>query len=111
MTPFQEQIASDNAAVFMNENEFAEEHDLHGTVCKAILQDISVAEELSTGGGVTQTYQGLYGSRLLVNVKTDDLPEVPRYGQRFRVGGKLYLVESCSDDIGMLTIQLIANDR
>lgn len=111
MTPFQEQIAADNAAVFMNENEFAEEHNLNGTVCPAILQDISVAEDLSTGGGVTQTYPGLYGSRLQVNCKKDDLPEVPRYGQKFRVDGKLYLVESCADDVGILTVQLIANDR
>ena len=111
MTPFQEQIDADNAAIFMNENEFAEEHDLNGTVCPAILQDISVAEELSTGGGVTQTYPGLYGSRLQVNCKTEDLPEVPRYGQTFLVDGKLYLVESCDNDMGILTIQLIANDR
>lgn len=111
MTPFQEQIAADNAAIFMNDSEFAEEHDLNGTVCKAILQDVSVAEGLSTGDGVNQTYPDLYGSLLQVNCKKGDLPEVPRYGQRFRVDRKLYLVESCADDMGLLTIQLIANDR
>ena len=111
MNPFQEQIAADNAAIFMNESEFAEKHNLNATVCPAILQDISVAEELSTGNGVTQTYPGLYGSRLQVYCKKNDLPEVPRYGQTFRVDGKLYLVESCDDNVGILTIQLIANDR
>ena len=104
-------VAADCSEVFINVDEFAEEHNLHGTVCKAILQDISVAEELSTGGGVTQTYPGMYGSRLLVNVKTDDLPEVPRYGQIFRVDDKIYLVENCANDMGILTIQLVANDR
>lgn len=111
MTPFQEQIAADNTAVFMNELEFAEKHNLNGQVCPAILQDISVAEGLSTGNSVNQTYPGLYGSRLQVYCKKNDLPETPRYGQRFRVDKKLYLVESCADDVGILTIQLIANDR
>ena len=32
---FKEQIAADNAAVFLNEMEFAELHDLNGTECKA----------------------------------------------------------------------------
>ena len=63
MKPFREQIAADNTAAFINSLEFAEEHNLNGTVCNAILQDISVAESLSTGTGSTQTYPGIYGSR------------------------------------------------
>ena len=31
---FKEQIAVDNAAVFLNDMEFAELHDLNGTECK-----------------------------------------------------------------------------
>ena len=108
---FKEQVASDNSNVFLNMAEFAETHDLNGTECDCILQDESVVNGLSVGDGITQTYPGLYGSRLLVNVKTDDLPEVPVNGQTFTVDDKLYLVESCANDMGMLTIQLVANDR
>ena len=112
MSAFKDMVAADCGEVFINIEEFAESHhNLNGTVCNAILQDVSVAEGLSTGDGVTQTYAGLYGSRLQVNCKTEDLPEVPRYGQTFLVDGKLYLVESCDNDMGILTIQLIANDR
>lgn len=64
MKNFREQIAADNTAAFINSLEFAEEHSLNGTVCNAILQDISVAESLSTGAGSTQTYPEIYGSRL-----------------------------------------------
>lgn len=53
MKNFREQIAADNTAAFINSLEFAEEHSLNGTVCNAILQDISVAESLSTGAGST----------------------------------------------------------
>ena len=111
MKTFKEQIAADNAAVFINELEFADTHNLNGTDCQAIVQDISVAEELSTGSGVEQHYPGVYGSRVQVNCLKSDLPEVPVYGQAFRVDGKLYDVESCADDMGILTIQLIGNMR
>ena len=47
----------------------------------------------------------------MVNVKTEDLPEVPVEGQSFYVDDKLYMVESSANDMGMLTIQLVANDR
>lgn len=46
-----------------------------------------------------------------MNVKTEDLPEVPVEGQTFYVDDKLYMVESSANDMGMLTIQLVANDR
>lgn len=108
---FKDMVAQDINQVFLNLTEFADPHNLNGTECIAILQDISVAEGLSTGGGVTQTYPGLYGSRLQVNCKKADLPEVPVFGQTFTIDDKLYLVESCADDMGMLTIQLVANDR
>ena len=111
MKNFREQIAADNTAAFINSLEFAEEHNLNGTVCNAILQDISVAESLSTGTGSTQTYPGIYGSRLQVNCLAGDLPELPVYGQLFGIDDKQYLVESCADDMGVLTIQLVANDR
>lgn len=111
MKTFKEQVAADNSAAFLNILEFAEEHDLNGTACIAILQDLSVAEGLSTGTGASQTYPGVYGSRLQVNCLTDALPEVPVYGQVFFVDDKQYLVESCANDMGVLTIQLEANDR
>ena len=49
MKPFREQIAADNTVAFINSLEFADKHNLNGTECSAILQDISVAEGLSTG--------------------------------------------------------------
>lgn len=48
MKTFREQIAADNTAAFINSLEFADKHNLNGTECSAILQDISVAEGLST---------------------------------------------------------------
>lgn len=107
MTPFQEQIAADNAAVFINDTEFAEVHNLNGTECKAIVQDISVAIQQ----GKDDCFPGIYGSQLQINCLKADLPEVPVYGMRFYLDDKMYEVESVGDDMGILTIQLTANDR
>lgn len=111
MSGFKDMVAADRDAVFLNLEELAETHNLNGTKCNCILQDESVVEEVLTNDRYAQSYGGLYGSRLLVNVKTEDLPEVPVEGQTFYVDDKLYMVESSANDMGMLTIQLVANDR
>ena len=111
MTPFQEQIAADNAAVFINDMEFAEVHNLNGTECKAVVQDISVAQALTIQQGKDDYFPGIYGSQLQVNCLKAELLEVPVYGMRFYLDDKMYEVESVGDDMGILTIQLTANDR
>lgn len=108
MKSFKEQIAADNAAIFINDLEFAEIHCLNGLACKAIVQDISVDDSLSVKN---DNYYGLYGKRLQVNCLKADLPDVPVYGMRFYLDDVMYDVESVSDDMGILTIQLVGNER
>lgn len=107
-TPFARQIGIDNQMAFLNRWEFAQTHNLNGTECRAIVQDVTVEQSLSTGD---ETYYTLYGSRLMVNCLKSDLEEVPVYGQIWTLDGKQYLVDSVADDMGILTIQLEANDR
>ena len=45
MSGFKDMVAADNEKVFLNLDEFAEEHDLNGTTCKCILQDVYVTEQ------------------------------------------------------------------
>ena len=111
MSGFQDMVAADIDGVFLNLEEFAEKHDLNGTECNCIIQDVANGNALSTGDSTLHAYPLVYGNRKLVNVKKSDLLEVPVNDQTFYVDGKLYLVESCDDDMGMLTIILIANDR
>ena len=111
MTPFEEQIAADNAAVFINGSEFAGTHNLNGVECLAIVQDVSTAEKLSIGLSADNTYPGLYGSRVMVNCKAEDLSSIPVFGMAFELDGQLYTVEACDEDMGLLTIQLIGNER
>ncbi len=108
---FKDIIAADNAAVFINANEFAELHNLNGFECLAIVQDVSTAEKLSIGLGADNSYPGLYGRRVLVNCRAEDLPDIPVYGMAFELDRQLYTVEACDNDMGLLTIQLVGNER
>ena len=111
MTTLKEYIAADNSAAFLNKSEFAEKHNLDGALCTAIIQDISVQSEVTTAVGNNPMYQGLYGERIQVNTSADNLPNIPVYGQIFYLDEKLYTVESCNNDMGMLTIQLVRDQR
>ena len=107
LSPFKTQVDIDIKSAFINGHEFAEEHDLNGTTCTCIVQDISVTQELSTGG--SDNYYEVYGHRVMVNVSISDLPSIPVYGQTYTLDGRLFLVDAVDNDMGVLTITLEAN--
>ena len=47
----------------------------------------------------------------MVNCKAEDLTSIPVFGMAIELDGQLYTVEACDDDMGLLTIQLIGNER
>lgn len=108
-SPFKQHIAADNSAVFINDLEFAETHNLNGVDCKAILQNITTGtpETDPTDIVANQTI----GNHVMINVLKSDLFEVPTYDMAFRLDGDLYLVESVADDMGILTIVLQSTGR
>lgn len=103
-----EQITGEDLGVFLDLDDFAEIHDVNGSECRAVLQEISTDDKLTESGGAQY---GLYGSLVHVYCRTKDLPEIPVTGQTFSVDGKRYLVTQCDENMGMLTIRLEANDR
>ncbi len=112
MSTFKDQIEKDNSNVFLNLDEFGETHELNGIPCACILQGDTIQQTLSIGDGINKTYPTIYGADITVNVRKVDLgEETPVYGQLFRVDEDTYLVESVKEDMGMLTIGLVANDR
>lgn len=103
---FKDMVAADLKNVFFNPDEFAEEHNLNGTVCFAVIEGVSTKERSARAA---ENYEGMFKSILVVHVRADDLPEVPPQGQIFKVDGKTYIVNTCNNDMGMLTIGLAAN--
>lgn len=108
MTTFKEQIRQDNINTFINVLEFADRHKFMDTEINAIVQDITIDDKLTDGGG---GYSAVYGQRLQVNCLKDDLPSTPVTGQAVWLDDKLYLVEAVSDELGILNINLAANER
>lgn len=106
MSIFKDMIDADNESVFMSDDEFAEEHDLNGTVCKAIVQGELTGERKFLKGAI---YDDVYAAAVVVHVKKDYLPEVPVRDEIFSLDSKLFTVENCTDDMGILTIELTAN--
>ena len=103
---FKEMVAADISAVFLNPAEFGERHDLNGTECICVVSgDTTEGRNASLPGG-QRTPDGLHGDYLTVCVRTSDLPSVPKQGTNFRVDGKRYTVDNCTEDMGMLTMKL-----
>ena len=103
---FKEQVTADNEFVFMNDAEFAGEHDLNGMICKAVVQGERTGERKFRVGAV---YDDVYTADVVVHVKKEYLPEVPVRDEIFSLDGESFIVENCTDDIGILTIGLMAN--
>lgn len=103
---FKKAAEADIMSVFINEDEFAGEHDLNGTICKAVLQGELTGERKFFRGAV---YDDVYEAAVVVHVKKDCLPEVPVRDEIFSLDGNSFIVANCTDDMGVLTIELTAN--
>ena len=98
-------VAADVTDVFINADEFAEEHNLNDVICDCVVQSPTARESF-----LNQTkydkYVGIQGKLIFVHVAKDNLSEVPGEGQRFDLDGEILTVASVIDDMGMLTIEL-----
>jgi hypothetical protein len=105
MMGFKEQVAADLARVFMNPDEFAEEHDLNGTVCLCVIE-AQRTEEKYLRGAVYDPYEGLHGVGVTVHVEARLLPDIPVEGMQFNLDGKVMIVDACTQEAGLLSIVL-----
>ncbi len=111
MSAFKDMVAADCSGVFINPDEFAEEHNLNGSTCSCIVQNITSDYDMTSGNMEARKYYDLYGEHKEVNVVKSSLTETPVYGQSFYLDGELYTVMEVADDMGILTIVMVANNR
>lgn len=111
MSTFKGQVENDNASVFLNLDEFGEMHSINGASIRSVVQNVLTSSEATTGGSIKELYPGVYGSHVMVNCMKKDLAEIPVYGMVIDLDDHEYMVEQVDDDMGMLTILLVANDR
>lgn len=114
MSTFKEQVAKDIQDVFLNGDEFAEEHtiscDLGDVTCPCVLQSPTARERFLTGGAYDR-YDGISGEQVVLHVAKQSLLEVPSEGVTLTIDGRMMDVISCVDDMGMLSISMQAHVR
>lgn len=108
MSTFKEDLNEDLRDVFFDVDEFAEEHDLNGTVCLCVVEGVATRASFQR----SEKYAGydvVHGATNTVHVKKEELGETPVEGEVFKIDGDIYYVDSCTEEMGMLTISLRAN--
>lgn len=103
MSAFLDGVMADIDNVFLNQDEFAEVHNING---KDIVCVMSVYKTQSKSAKASSNFDGLHGNQATINLKKSDLSTVPAQGQNIHVDGKLYKVTACRDNMGMLTIMI-----
>lgn len=101
---FRDSVA-DDLGVFICPDEFADEHDLNGTVCQCVVQSPTARETFLQGKNF-DGYEGVTGRIVIVHVAKSSLSEVPRAKQVFTLDDEYMEVADCVDDMGMLSITL-----
>ena len=109
MSTLKEDLTEDLRDAFFDADEFAEEHDLNGTVCLCVVEK-SRTEEKYLRGATYDAYEGIHGVGVTVHVESRMLPEVPVEGMRFNLDGEIMLVDSCTHESGLLSIALKGHD-
>lgn len=106
MSAFKDMVEADITNVFLNLEEFAEIHNLDGVDCACVFSSDRTDDRMAALHGKQRTPDGLHGDYVTVCVRSSDLKKVPKEGTNFKVDSKRYTVDSCTEDMGMLTIVL-----
>ena len=102
---FKEQLDKD-LNVFINIDEFAEQHELDGKLLPVVV-DGDDFKEFSGILEMENAMRGIFQTTLTVYVKSSDF-EKPDVGSRLTLDDKSYFVTSVSESAGVLKIVLSA---
>lgn len=102
MSAFKDAVAADVKNVFINIDEFAEEHDINGLIVKCVIdKNITAGNSFDTSGN---PLEGVFTNTLTIYVASRDVPVFPVEGELLRVDGSLHIVRKVSNEMGVLEI-------
>ena len=104
MSWFKDLVQSDVEDVFLNSEEFAEEHVINGDKVRCILDKI-INEAHSE-----DSYVGVFVNQLKIYVRTGDIL-TPEEGDLIQVDGSNHIVQSVNEEMGVLVIVADANKQ
>ena len=105
--PEVKEIAEDKSTTFLNCLEFADTHTVNGKEMAAVVDDNELLERDKAKIMAAQT-EGTYKARRLVYVAKADFGPRPAQGAMLTLDGKAYKVKSCTEEAGVLAIELEA---
>lgn len=104
---FKEQIAADISGTFLNCLEFADVHKVNGKEMAVLVDDNELLERDKAKILATQT-EGTYKARRLIYVAKVDFGPRPAQGVNLTLDGRAYRVKGCTEEAGILAIELEA---
>ena len=104
MSAFSEMLAADAQNVFLNTEEFGEQHTVEGHEITAV---ISTNEQLSVSGGEAL---GIDGNAVVLYAQETDLPENPGVGGILNLDGSECVVEEWNVEMGVAVVRLCRNE-
>ena len=111
MSAFKEVLQKDNALVFLNPNEFGEEHMVgkKRMVISIDNNEMVEREKRRTGQGELMSYrQGVFKEKLLFYVLAQDFGPLPSIGRGLELDGKHYIISDAINEDGIYSISLEA---
>lgn len=108
MSAFKDAVQKDVKSVFINLNEFADEHELNGQKVVCI-----VDKDLTQGKGdtVANPLYGVFLNTITIYVDEKDLERRPVEGEQLRLDRVRYMVRSVSAEGGVLVIIAEVNEQ
>ena len=103
---FKEQIQADISNVFLNGEEFGALHTVNGKQLTAVIDDNELLERDKSRVGMHT--DGLYQSRRLLYVKKADYGPRPAVGAALSLDGRMCRVKGCTEEAGVLAIEVEA---
>lgn len=108
MSAFKDAIAKDIKSVFINIDEFADEHTLNGKKVHCVL-DKDITD--GTKDRVTDPVYGVFLNAITIYVDAKDIDRKPVEGEPLSLDKKRYIVRNVSVEGGILVILAEANDQ
>lgn len=104
MSAFKDAVAKDVGSVFLNQDEFADWHDIGGERVKCLI-------DTDVTGEAKAELEGVFINALRIYVASCDLVRRPIEGEHLSVDGSLHFVRRVSDEMGVLVITCEANEQ
>lgn len=100
---FKDMVAEDVKNVFLNPDEFGEEHEIDGEKIMVIVDN---NEQIEREKRVTSHANGVYMKEILFYVSKESMGNLPAIGRVMRFDKKSYNVTDAIDENGIYSISL-----